>query len=122
MPESDFPPPEKRDTEIEDEFEGDDDGTDDEQVEQAWERFKSTFFSRRTVLIGIAFIVVALAFLYGVLPQLPGLQDSLEKVRDEGDRSWLAVAIRAPIRSLRARTVIRKVTVAGLSTLSGRSR
>lgn len=92
LPESDFPPPEKRDTEIEDEFEGDDDGTDDEQVEQAWERFKSTFFSRRTVLIGIAFIVVALAFLYGVLPQLPGLQDSLEKVRDEGDRSWLAVA------------------------------
>jgi uncharacterized protein (TIRG00374 family) len=64
----------------------------EDRVEQAWEVFKKQFFSRRTLLIAIAFIIVVLAFLYGVLPQLPGLQDSLEKVRDDGDRTWLAVA------------------------------
>jgi uncharacterized protein (TIRG00374 family) len=64
----------------------------EDQVEQAWEIFKTQFFSRRTLFIAIAFIVVVLAFLYGVLPQLPGLQDSLRTVRDDGDRTWLFVA------------------------------
>lgn len=64
----------------------------EDQVEQAWEMFKRQFFSRRTLFIAVAFIVFVLAFLYGVLPQLPGLQDSLKTVRDDGDRSWLAVA------------------------------
>lgn len=68
-----------------------DDGGED-QVEQAWEVFKKNFFSRRTLLFAIAFIVLVLAFLYGVLPQLPGLQDSLNKVRNDGDRTWLFVA------------------------------
>lgn len=73
---------------------GDDDGDDEgeDQVEQAWEVFKKNFFSRRTVIFGIAFIVIVLAFLYGVLPQLPGLQRSLDKVRNDGDRTWLFVA------------------------------
>lgn len=64
----------------------------EDQVEQAWEVFKKNFFSRRTLIFAVAFIVIVLAFLYGVLPQLPGLQDSLEKVRDDGDRTWLFVA------------------------------
>ncbi len=64
----------------------------DDQVEAAWETFKARAFSRRTLIILVAFIVVVLAFLYGVLPQLPGLQESLEKVRDDGDRTWLFVA------------------------------
>ncbi|MGB0873067.1 MAG: lysylphosphatidylglycerol synthase transmembrane domain-containing protein [Solirubrobacterales bacterium] len=64
----------------------------DDQVEQAWERFKSTFFSRRTLIAGIAFIVIVLAFFYGVVPQLPGLQESLSKIRDGGDRKWLFAA------------------------------
>lgn len=92
LTESDFPPPEKHDPDLEDELDEDEDGADDDQVEQAWERFKSTFFSRRTLIIGISFIVVVLAFLYVVLPQLPGLQNSLKTVRDEGDRRWLAAA------------------------------
>lgn len=92
LTESDFPSPEKHDPDLEDELDEDEDGADDDQVEQAWERFRATFFSRRTLVIGISFIVVVLAFLYVVLPQLPGLQDSLQRVRDEGDRTWLAVA------------------------------
>lgn len=78
-----------QDPDLEDDY--DDDAADD-QVEAAWESFKSKFFSRRTVFIAIAFIVVVLAFLYGVLPQLPGLQESLNKVRNDGDRTWLFVA------------------------------
>lgn len=73
-------------------LEDDVDDGDEDQVEQAWEVFKKNFFSRRTLLFGIAFIVLVLAFLYGVLPQLPGLQDSLNKVRNDGDRTWLFVA------------------------------
>jgi uncharacterized protein (TIRG00374 family) len=101
VPESD--PPHRRDPsddahgavddayedEFDDELEGE---SEDDQVEQAWEVFKAHFFSRRTLFIAIAFIVVVLAFLYGVLPQLPGLQESLNKVRHDGDRTWLAVA------------------------------
>jgi uncharacterized protein (TIRG00374 family) len=78
--------------ELEDEVDSQDESENDDQVELAWERFKSAIFSRRTLLIAALFIVAVFAFLYGVLPQLPGLQDSLEKVRDEGDRAWLAAA------------------------------
>lgn len=73
-------------------LEDDADEGDEDQVEQAWEVFKKNFFSRRTLFFAIAFIVLVLAFLYGVLPQLPGLQDSLNKVRNDGDRTWLFVA------------------------------
>lgn len=72
------------------EEEANDDG--DDQVEQAWERFKGAFFSRRTVAVLVVLIVLILAFLYGVVPQLPGLQDSINTVKDDGDRKWLAVA------------------------------
>lgn len=96
MPDSESPSPKPIDEVVPDDAAGflDDDGEEvgEDQVEQAWEVFKSQFFSRRTLFIGVAFIVVVLAFLYGVLPQLPGLQESLETVRDDGDRTWLAVA------------------------------
>lgn len=65
----------------------------DDQVEQAWERFRRTALSRRTVLLAALFVILVIAFLYGVLPQLPGIQDSVEQVREGGDRSWLAVAL-----------------------------
>lgn len=78
--------------EIEDLLEDELGESEEDQVEQAWEVFKQQFFTRRTLFIGIAFIVIVLAFLYGVLPQLPGLQASLRKVQHEGDRTWLAVA------------------------------
>lgn len=65
----------------------------DDQVEQAWERFKRTAFSRRTILFTAIFVVVVIAFLYGVLPQLPGLKDSFRQVKEGGDRTWLAGAL-----------------------------
>jgi uncharacterized membrane protein YbhN (UPF0104 family) len=78
--------------EIEDLIEDELGESEEDQVEQAWEVFKQRFFSRRTMFIAVAFIVLVLGFLYGVLPQLPGLQDSLSTVRHQGDRTWLAVA------------------------------
>ncbi|MBI4897346.1 MAG: flippase-like domain-containing protein [Actinobacteria bacterium] len=65
----------------------------DDQVEQAWERFKRSAFSKRTIAIALFFVILVIAFLYGVLPQLPGIQDSLTKVKDDGDRTWLAAAL-----------------------------
>lgn len=92
MKDSDLQRPTTLEQELEDLVDVEEGEEGEDQVEQAWERFKTSFFSRRTLFFGIAFIVAALAFLYGVLPQLPGIQDSLETVREKGDRSWLAVA------------------------------
>ncbi len=92
MKDSDLQRPTTLEQELEDLVDVEEGDGAEDQVEQAWERFKASFFSRRTLFFGIAFIVVVLAFLYGVLPQLPGIRNSLETVRDEGDRSWLAVA------------------------------
>lgn len=69
-----------------------DDAATEYEVEHAWEVFKTRFLTRRTMYISIGFIIVVFAFLYGVLPQLPGLQESLETVRHNGDRTWLFVA------------------------------
>lgn len=96
MPDSDSPNPWEADeglrADLEQLLEDDADDGGEDQVEKAWEVFKQNFFSRRTLVFGVAFIVIVLAFLYGVLPQLPGLQASLDKVRSEGDRTWLFVA------------------------------
>ena len=46
---------------------------------------------RRELLIGIFFIVSIVAFLYVVLPQISGLEDTWEKIED-GDPWWLALA------------------------------
>jgi uncharacterized protein (TIRG00374 family) len=72
--------------------EEDDRAHDDDEVEQAWERFKSAAFSRRTLVFTGLFVVMVLAFFYGVLPQLPGLRTSLQKIQSGGDRNWLAIA------------------------------
>jgi uncharacterized protein (TIRG00374 family) len=47
--------------------------------------------ARRTVLLGVVFIVVALCFLYFVLPQLAGLDDTWERI-ESGNPWWLALA------------------------------
>lgn len=86
------PPFGEPDDELEDELDLEDGDESDDQVEQAWNRFKSAIFTRRTLIAGIAFIVIMLAFFYGVVPQLPGLQESLNKIKDDGDRRWLAAA------------------------------
>jgi uncharacterized protein (TIRG00374 family) len=48
--------------------------------------------TRRTVVLGVVFIALALAFLYFVLPQIAGLEDSWQRI-DEGNPWWLALAL-----------------------------
>lgn len=64
----------------------------DEQVEQAWETFKSKFLGRRGLVIGATFIVLILILIYVVLPKIPGIERSIDQIREDGDRKWLAAA------------------------------
>ncbi len=48
--------------------------------------------TRRGVVLGVFFVVSAIAFLYFVLPQLADLEDTGRRV-GEGDRLWLAGAL-----------------------------
>jgi uncharacterized protein (TIRG00374 family) len=48
--------------------------------------------TRRTVVLGGIFIVAALAFLYFVLPQLAGLEETWRRI-EQGDPWWLALAL-----------------------------
>ena len=54
--------------------------------------------TRRMLVLGIIFIVAALAFLYFVLPQLAGLEDTWERI-EEGNPWWLAMALGFTIAS-----------------------
>ena len=47
--------------------------------------------TRRTVILGIVFVVVTLAFLYWGLPRITGLEDTWHRI-EEGDPWWLFVA------------------------------
>src|SRR5215207_3552087 len=47
--------------------------------------------ARRTVLLGVVFIIVLVAFLYYGVPQLTGLDDTWRRI-DDGDPWWLALA------------------------------
>ena len=47
--------------------------------------------TRRSLVVGVAFVISALAFLYFVLPQLADLKDTGKRV-GEGNRWWLAAA------------------------------
>ncbi len=47
--------------------------------------------TRRTVLLGVFFIVTVIAFLYFVLPQIAGLEDTWHRIED-GNPWWLALA------------------------------
>jgi putative heme transporter len=48
--------------------------------------------TRRMLVLGIVFVVVALAFLYFVLPQVAGLDDTWERI-EQGNPWWLALAL-----------------------------
>jgi uncharacterized membrane protein YbhN (UPF0104 family) len=48
--------------------------------------------TRRTVLTGVLFVVAALAFLYFVMPQIAGLEDTWKRI-ETGDPWWLALAL-----------------------------
>jgi uncharacterized protein (TIRG00374 family) len=48
--------------------------------------------TRRTLFLGVLFILLALAFLYFVLPQITGLEDTWHRI-EQGDPWWLALAL-----------------------------
>src|SRR4051812_47160722 len=48
-------------------------------------------FTRRTLLVGIVFVLLAIAFLYWGLPRLTGLEDTWHRF-EEGNPWWLALA------------------------------
>ena len=50
-----------------------------------------TLTRRRAIAFG-AFVLASIAFLYFVLPQISGVTETLDRVRD-GDRAWLAAAL-----------------------------
>ena len=61
---------------------------DDISAEEEMPRLRVT---RKTLALGILFIVATLAFLYFVLPQIAGLEDTWQRI-EEGNPWWLALA------------------------------
>ncbi len=55
------------------------------------EAMPTTTLSRRTLLLGAFSIIALVAFLYFVLPQLAGLDDTWRRI-EQGDPWWLALA------------------------------
>jgi uncharacterized protein (TIRG00374 family) len=55
-------------------------------------------FSRRNVLLFLIFVVATIAFLYYVLPQIAGLEDTWERI-EQGNPIWLLVALLFTIAS-----------------------
>jgi uncharacterized protein (TIRG00374 family) len=49
-------------------------------------------FTRRHVFLGVLFVVAVVAFLYYVLPQIAGLEDTWERI-NQGDPLWLFAAL-----------------------------
>jgi uncharacterized protein (TIRG00374 family) len=64
----------------------------DDQVEAAWESFKGKFLGRNGLIFGAVFIVIVLVLLYGVLPKLPGIEDSVDQIAHRSNPWWIAVA------------------------------
>jgi uncharacterized protein (TIRG00374 family) len=56
-------------------------------------------FTRRHVILLLLFVVATLAFLYYVLPQIAGLEDTWERIERGGDPVWLFVALLMTIAS-----------------------
>jgi uncharacterized protein (TIRG00374 family) len=62
-------------------------------------------FNRRNVLLFLVFVVATIAFLYYVLPQLAGLEDTWERM-EQGDPLWLVVALVATVGSFAGYVVL----------------
>ncbi|MTD47105.1 flippase-like domain-containing protein [Conexibacter sp. W3-3-2] len=61
---------------------------DDDHLDEEMPRVQ---FDRRSLILGVVFILGAVAFFYFVLPQLSGLEDTWNRLGD-GDPWWLALA------------------------------
>ena len=75
-----------------------------EQTVDADEEMPRLRVPRRTVLVGVLFVVLALAFLYFVLPQIAGLEETWSRIHT-GNPWWLAVALLFTIGSFVAYVV-----------------
>jgi uncharacterized protein (TIRG00374 family) len=64
----------------------------DEEQDDLDEAMPRVHITRRGLVLGVFFVVSALAFLYFVLPQLTDLKDTGERV-GEGNHWWLAAAL-----------------------------
>ena len=64
-------------------------GSYEDDLDEAMPRVNVT---RRSLILGVFFVVSAVAFLYYVLPQLADLQDTGQRIGD-GNNAWLAVAL-----------------------------
>jgi uncharacterized protein (TIRG00374 family) len=62
---------------------------DDLHLDEEMPRLRVT---RRVLVLGIVFVVVTLAFLYFVLPQIAGLEATWERI-EHGDPLWFALAL-----------------------------
>jgi len=68
------------------------DPTEPEEEHDPDEAMPRVEVTRRSLVVGVFFVVSAIAFLYFVLPQLADLKDSGKRV-GEGNRWWLAAAL-----------------------------
>ena len=57
--------------------------------------------TRRTLILGTIFVLLALGFLYFVLPQITGLEDTWHRI-EQGDPWWLALALAFTVLSFGA--------------------
>jgi uncharacterized protein (TIRG00374 family) len=64
----------------------------DEDQHDPDEAMPRVHITRRSLAVGVLFVVSAIAFLYFVLPELADLKDTGERV-GEGNRWWLAAAL-----------------------------
>jgi uncharacterized protein (TIRG00374 family) len=72
------------------------------QIPEEMPRLRVT---RRTLLFGVLFTVATLAFLYFVLPQIAGLEDTWERI-EEGNPWWLALSLAFTIMSFAGYVVL----------------
>ncbi len=63
-------------------------------------------FTRRHVVLFLIFVVATLAFLYYVLPQIAGLEDTWQRIEGGGDPVWLFVALLMTIGSFAGYVVL----------------
>jgi uncharacterized protein (TIRG00374 family) len=64
---------------------------DDEDQDDLDEAMPRVHVTRRSLILGVFFIVSTIAFLYVVLPKLTDLENTRQQI-GEGDRAWLAAA------------------------------
>jgi uncharacterized protein (TIRG00374 family) len=88
--------------------------------EQSREEMPRVVFTRRRLLISIAFVVSAVAFLYFVLPKLLGLKETWNRIQS-GNTWWLALGVVLEVLSFGCYVMLfRAVFIRGKSRIDWR--